>query len=116
MSDVCQNPESINNNYYRHIGYHQECHKRLTIHVSQLKSTAKIAIKRPVRTPSSKILFLPECIFCGKFESKNGGKTYRSKHFTFHSKSDGALKESWKIIKQKSKDMNRNDLYCKISG
>ena len=66
MSDVCQNiSESIDNNYYRHIGYHQECHKRLTIHVSQLKSTAKIAITTPVQTPSSKILFPRNVFFEG---------------------------------------------------
>ena len=117
MSNVCQNiPGSILPEDYKHIGYHRECHKRFTSHVPQSKKTAEMANKRPVRTPSSSILFPLESIFCGKFETKDDGKTYRSKHLAVQRKMDGTLTESWRSIEQKAKDMGKYELYRKING
>ena len=67
MSEICEQiPDVIKDGY----GYHRDCHRRFTAHISRQSadSNSQPCPSRPPRVPSDeseKHIFKPNCIFCG---------------------------------------------------
>ena len=117
MEDVCnQIPESLAGVDLEAIGYHRGCYQSFTKNLDRLKcsvATNWASTSRSPRKPqsSSKQLFPPECVFCGKFELKVYGKTERCVKFPVFKDKDGTLKEpTWKQIEPRALELGLHRL------
>lgn len=108
-------------------GYHRQCYQRFHLNLNRLKDSSAHCISSEQSTsgarhhsPRKKCrvaegespLFLPECIFCEKFEIKVKGKTERPVRFASWKHKDSA----WQQIELQAKELGQTRLYRQVQG
>ena len=98
-------------------GYHRGCYQAFTKHQDRLKCVAPDNEPSTIRSPrksstSSRNIFPPECIFCGKLETKVSGRTERCVQFASFKGKEAA----WTRIESQALEIGDNRLHRKVAG
>ena len=115
MEDVCSLiPETCEGTDLEVIGYNRQCYQQYQDRLKQLNSP-ELSSSKPHYSPHKKsvsnetrILCLPECIYCDKTEIQNAGKTEKPTKFTLNS--------VWQTIESHVEKLGKTSLAHKVRG
>ena len=118
MEAVCKLiPDNLDGVYLEMTGYYRGCYEAFTKHQDHLKCVAPDNQPSTIRSlckPSTSFrnIFPPECIFCGKLESKVSGRTEGCVQFASFKRKEAA----WTRIESQALEIGDNHLHCKVAG